>query len=422
MGDFSSHSIDERHDAREENRNDVFEKQIADGTRGLIDIASHYAYTPERWRFYVDGQRQLLEYNSSPQYTHTEDTHQLSPNAGETITLETTDDVVYTVQYELALTWAFELQQSLESGDRIRVGMFDDQDGWFMEQNDTHTTEEADFVIRRNGMEVRRVTRELAVPTTRFARLRLRTAWYRITRQLWTQSYSSDGTQENVDVARTSAEPEKGPSKGNMPLRYEITAGPDTTDLVFEAGSTAAVLLGGTERITRAKNFRNTFSVTDTAGEYVPVVAFRCDPSRDIVRLEFTDTNIPKFTGSSDIYGLLLACPKEKVRDGSGNPLSDGDFSPPNELSGVNSVLETTTNVEQFPDSTGSVVTSAADPGGYQLGLATRYTSGAGGKITSSGTGINAKRVLADGDYAVLAVKTSSAGDFDYENTIEQDF
>jgi hypothetical protein len=183
----------------------------------------------------------------------------------------------------------------------------------------------------------------------------------------------------------------------------------------------AAILLSQTERITRAKNYRETFSI-GTTGAYVPVVAFRKQPARELIRVEFTDTNVPKFTGSGDIFALLLACDKRNVLDANGNELQDSDFTNPNELNPLNSAVEVSTNVDQFPDNNGTPVTSTTNPGGYQLGLGTRYTSGSGGKITSTGAGIDAKRVLADSDYAVLAVRATATGDFDYETTIEQDF
>jgi hypothetical protein len=43
---------------------DSFGKLIADNTRDVIDIGSHYPYSPERWRLLVDGTRQFPEYGS----------------------------------------------------------------------------------------------------------------------------------------------------------------------------------------------------------------------------------------------------------------------------------------------------------------------------------------------------------------------
>lgn len=399
---------------------DVFGNQVG-SRRSLLDIGSHYPISPERWRLFVDGTRQFIQYTDAVQYAHPEDTHNLSPNAGETVALVTADDVVYTVQFELAATWAFGLSQALQSGDRLRVGLFDDADGWFMEQTAAHATDEADFVIRRAGTEVYRETHPIDLPTTTFGRLGLETAWYRVARQRWSRSYPENGTQQNEVVATTDATPNQGPARGNLPLRYEITAGSSTTDLTLKAGSVAATLQGDSERIIRAKNYRETFSV-NTTGTYVPVLAFRKDPDRDLVRMEITNTDVPKFEGSGDLFALLIAAGKENVRDANGDPLDDTDFSTPNELNGTNSVIETATAVAQFPDNTGTLVTSATNPGGYQLGLATRYTSGSGGKISSTGAGIDAKRVLASGDYAVLLVRATATGDFDYEVTIDQDW
>jgi len=115
---------------------DAFDNLVTNRTN-VLDLASHYPYSPERWRLFADGARIFPEYEAAiddlPQYEHAEDTHDLSPAAGETVTLESAERPRYVVQYELASTAAVSANQSLQGDDRVRVGLYDGSDGWYVE-------------------------------------------------------------------------------------------------------------------------------------------------------------------------------------------------------------------------------------------------------------------------------------------------
>lgn len=401
---------------------DVFDKQIADGTANQIDLASHYPQNPERWRVFVDGSRQLLQYTSIDQYTHTGDVHELSPNAGETVTFESTERPRYVVQYETAVTWAFAVTQSLQSGDRIRIGLFDDDDGWFFEHTGAHADQEGDFVVRRNANEVARTSdQDIAAAVTRFARFALGTGWYDITRQEWKRSFSEDGEQRNPTVGRTSVDDGRGPAKGNLPLRFEVTASDTTTDLTLEAGSAALVTLGAAEPITRTKGENSEGSI-DVSGEWVPVEAYRVDPGRKIVNTQVLGFTLRKTTTSADTFLLFQVFDPSNVQDANGNELTDADFDPPNPMSGSNSVVQSSQAVDQVANADGVVSTSVADPGGYQLQTSSIYTGSGQSRTQSVNTFGVPKRELSSRDVGVVLAKSNSTGDISYDIRFEQDW
>lgn len=400
---------------------DAFENQVS-GRTTVLNLASHYPYSPERWRLFVDGSRVFPEYGAVSQYTHTDDKHGLSPAAGETVIFESTERPRYTVQYELAATWAFATNQSLQGNDRIRVGLYDGSDGWYFEHRGDHADNEGDFVLERAGSEVyRKTNRDIHTPVTTHARLKIQTGWYDITRQIWERSYPDGGTQRNPEIGRFSADTARGSRTGNLPIHYEVTADASTSDLVFNAGSCAQVNLGTTTDFSRSKTaeFTTNVATTDT---WVPIHAIRIDPAREIINTQLTNTDIVSFSGSGDIRVMPRAYAPEQLANGSGGALVDGDFSTPPEHSALNSVIESTTAVAEFPDATGTTGPSAANPGGYQLGFASRHSSGTGSKTQTDSGSATPKREVSARDVCVFLAKAEVAGDVTVEYITQQNW
>jgi hypothetical protein len=152
-------------------------------------------------------------------------------------------------------------------------------------------------------------------------------------------------------------------------------------------------------------------------------LAIREDPDRNNINLQFDNLEVLEFTGNDDTFGLIQSFDKDNVLDGNGDPLDNADFSTPPELSAINSALETATNVEQVPDSTGTPQTSMANPGGYQLGFASRYSSGTGGgSERGSSAELTQKRNLANSDVAVLMARSPSTGTLKGQISSQQDW
>jgi hypothetical protein len=411
-----------RWDKRSSNWTDDFGNQIADRTN-VLDIASHYPLSPERWTLEVDGTRQILDYGSVSQYNHTGSFHELQPAAGETVTFRTAERPRYVVQYELAATWAFSVNQELKNNDQIIVGLYDGSDGWYLEHNGSQDPDVADFVMERGGSEVyRKQDIDIYKPVDEFARLKLQTGWYDITRQTWERSYSKDGQQINEVIGEFSEDIERGPTTGNQPLYYEVTADASTSSLVLEAGSCAQVNLGRTTPLRRFKSEVRTNSITVT-GSWEPLQAYRIDPDRDIVNVQIDNLQIAEYGASADVELIGLAFDKSNVKDGGGNALEDSDFSTPVDFSPQNNVFETTSNVDQVVDSTGTLQTSMSNPGGWQLARGELFEAGTGNESQGATTTNPAvKRPFYPRDYMVIMGKSSTAGDVNYRLDVEQDW
>ena len=407
---------------------DAFENDINNRTN-VLDLASHYPYSPERWRLFVDGDRVYPEYDAVPQYTHTDDRHELAPAAGETVTFRSAERPRYVVQYELAATFAFALEQELAAGDALRVGVYDGADGWYFEQTGAHDPKEGDFVMERAGTEVyRQADRNLKIPTTEFGRFRLATGWYNITRQEWQRSYPEASTrakeagefiQQNSVVGTGAAPDLKGPRTGNLPVYFEVEASPETTDLVLSAGSAAQVNLGTTTEFRRQKSFTDDAEITAT-DTWEPIHAFRTDPARDIINTQLSGFRILAYAGD-DLDLIVQAHAAEKVLNAGGDPLN-GNFVYPVELSDTNNVIQITDDVAQAPDDTGTPVASTADPGGYQIARVAQRVTGQGNTRSTQTTETDSKRQLYGQDVGVLWANGDTTGTVEFEIRTEQDW
>jgi len=400
---------------------DGFDNQVSDRTN-VLDLAAHYPYSPERWRIFVDGVRQFPSYDAVDQYTHDGDIHLLQPAAGETVVFQSAERPRYVVAYELAATFAFELNQSLSGNDTIKIGLYDGSDGWYFEHNGDHGDVEADLVSERDGSEVyREQDVDIQEPVTAFARLKLQTGWYNITRQEWERSYSENGEQKNPLIDRASYDGGRGPAVGNLPVRFEVTADASTTDLILEAGSAAQVNLGKTVPLQRTK-FDGEQDTIDTTDAWVPIRAYRTDPDREIINEQLNDLSIGAFSGNDTVELLLQSFAKENVADANGDALVDSDFETPPEMNAQNNNIETTTAVEQVVNGSGTLQTAVDDVGGFQTGRDILTAGGGNSLASDTATPTEIKRPLYPDDYLVVLGKSAATGDVTYQIQFEQDW
>lgn len=401
---------------------DAFGNDISDRTN-VLDLGAHYPYSPERWRLFADGSRIFPEYESTindlSQYTHDEDTHDLSPAAGETVTLESAERPRYVVAYELAITWAFAINQSLTGDDQIQIGAYDGSDGWYLEHRGDHPDDvTCDVVLERDSNEVYRETgQDLRKAATTFARAKLQTGWYDVTRQDWERSYTNDGDQENETIATVSADDARGSRTGNLPVHFSVTADASTSDLVLSAGSAAQVNLGRTTPITRIKPPEPFTDNIGSTGTWVPLRAFRVDPDRRIVNFQLKDLKVLSYSSDALVTVAISSLPASKVA------FSGGDsWGTPAPLTPTSSVLETRTDIDTIVDRSGASVSTTTEPGPFCLSTASLTPTDQQFQKGSSSDTSDEKRNIPRDDIAVAMGKAGSTGDVTYANDWEEDW
>lgn len=407
-------------------KQDVFGVPLRNVQRNVLDIASHYPINPERLRIFVDGSRVFPQYGSVAQYNHSGPHHELIPAQGETVTLETAERPRYAVGFEQLYSFALGLSRQLESGDLMRVGPYDDSDGWYLEHRGDHSPTECDIVVRSGGSDtVGEQDVSLKQAADEFSRIDLRTGWYRVTPQLWRESYANVSSLYTEVLGRSSVDP--GPETGNLPLRMQIMRGASSSALKMEAGSMALITLGDKTEIRRVKVHEVPFT-TDASADgstWFPRYAMRIDPARKIVDTQISSMGVQDYGGTGDIRILLTAHNPSNVLKTGPTTLADSDFAVPAEHHEQNSVIEETdtSTVTQAADASGTTVTSTTEPGGYQIGYASLHASGQGSTTNKTADTQRKKRGLYGGDYAVMWVRAENSGvDAQVNITTEQDW
>lgn len=397
---------------------DVFGKFISDSTNNEIDIASHYPYSPEKFRLYSNGTRIFPEYASSindlSQYNHRGDVHVLSPSSGETVRLETAERAAYVVQYELAMTMAFNINQDLQSGDYVRGGLYDGDDGWFFEFNGDHSGSNCDFVVLRDGDQILRQTEDARVGPQKFARMLLETAWYDIARQKWSRSVATGGHQDNPIVARTTRDTERGPRIGNFPIRMEVKASSSTNGLELRAGSFGLVTYGDTEKKTRLKRKAFEYSI-NSKDVWVPFQAARIKPDYFPVEGEFQGPQILDYSANASVEVTVQAF------DPSNVTFNAGSWFTPDAWLDANNAIEVREDIDQIANNQGNLETNPTNPGGWQVGYAPLFQAGGITRRATEGSD-EIKRKIYEKDIVVALAKSSSTGTLSYYPIFEQNW
>lgn len=413
MGDLQNNDIDGSITA--------FDQLIGDTTTNKADIASHYPHSAERHRLYINGSRFNLLYDSTPKFIDNADDWTLSPDAGDTIEYYTAEKFRYAVGYVIAIGQAFQTNQELKDGDKVILGYGDadlannmaNADGWFVEFTSGNPEGHAFMTTYRDGTEVDRRLIRFEKPITDWGRIQNELNWYNVGNRKVRESYTVEGRQINPTQNRSSVDGGKGPISGNHRLVFGVQAGPNTDNLELLTGSSDCIIKGNARAIIRDKAGALTAQYDNlTANNFEAIAALRVDPERDNTNVQLTGLNVVETGVATDVQ--LLAISAEPSRTDA------TAFDTPIEHSSVNSVLEVTTNVNEFPDDTGVQTTDASNPGGYQLGYASQYASGLGSNERISQTGRVRKRNVYNGDEVIFLAKAEESTSITFEYNTEQ--
>lgn len=413
---------------------DSFNKLIANGTESRADIGSEYDHSPERKRLFINGSRFNLQYNSTTKFEDTVDSYTLKPAAGDTIVYQSAERFRYFVGYIIAASYAFSANKTVDQltgNDKIVIGYghtdlendMANADGWFIIFEPGLDKGTAKIQQIRNGTVVDEEIIDMVNTLDIYKRIEQRINWYNVGNCEFLETFTDDGEQVNERIGALSKDDGKGPESGNQHVSFAVRADSTTTDLELDTGSIGVNILGQATPVLRSKAAVLREIPHSGSGDYEALFAMRVDPNRKNVVVNITNIEITELSQSADAEILAIACDPDNVKDSDGNALVDSDFNVPDEHSAKNSVLEVTEAVDQFPDSTGTVVTSTADPGGYQVGFAYTATGGTGVNAQASKqSNVIRKRQIKENDYIVVLGRTGTTVDFSTLFVTEQDW
>lgn len=397
--------LEDLNDARREST-DPFGKLIADGTRNSIDIPSMYRFNPERLRLFENDAR-VTPTEAGAQFVDAEGEFRLEPDAGTKLEIQTAERPRYIVGYEAQGSLAANLNSTLGTGDTVEFGLRDKSDpenkAYFEFTPDA--AQDGRAVIVNQGTEV--ATAPISLPDGVSLQDPIRYAidfnWYGVGSFKFNISYT-DGSadmgerQINETVAELTVDDGLTTADAAFHVYHELDAA--TAGQSLTVGSFGFLVKGNVEETTRTKAARLTGLSYGGSGDYEAVAAVRIPDDRGNVYCQFKNVTI--FPSSTSGELLVIVVPADET-DASG-------FASPPQQSSSNSVVTQTTSVTTFPDADGNIVTSDANPNGYQVGF-TRYESAGEGnsrRVSPSAT-VENKRPLYEDDVAIFLYKADSA-------------
>jgi len=429
----SDRSSEREINERFERSSDNFGNLKVRNTNKRANLGAHYPLNPERYRFEVNGTQRYLGYGIPSEIVDSTDSYDITPLAGDTNTLRTAERWRYPVGFTVSVSWAEQVNQSLTGDDVYARGFGDiDQenaatgealgpsaDGWFVVNDASMQDNQIRFVIYRDGTEKASETIITNRPITSHRRMEIEFDWYNVGSAILVESFVAvDGEQLNPVLSELGVDDDvpgvdKGPETGNKQVEFSVTSDGAGSGIQLNVGSIALINNGNTDPINRIKSSR--LDVTYGAGgdDWLPVAAIREDDPGEVINTQLQQLSIAnKNDNTADLQVLALAVNQNNT-DATG-------FETPPEHNQFNSVIEETTNVTTHPDPTQSypvnVVTTSnalANPGGWQVGYASSY---------SSGTGTNTQRTVSSQvnprnfypDDIVLIVARSNVDNLDF--------
>ena len=384
-------------DIRTQNKgnSDNFGRLITNGIRNTVDLPSHYDYNRERYRIFQDGVN--VEPSDIPnKFTDKEAEFLLEPDANETIRVQSAERTRYVVGVDASASSAAQITTPLETGDTHEIGLSDNQtpeNKVFYELNGGADNR---LVIVKGGVEVASDTWDYpgAVDETDQLRYEFLFDWYGVGGFEARITYT-DSTREAGDrtltrtVGEVTVDDDNSTNDGNFHIYQAFT--PATADKGISVGSMGYLVLGDVSPTSRTKNARVP-NLSYTGPDYEPILAVRIDADRGNVFSQLTSVEAVPDGGDGE---LLVIAVKESQTDATG-------FSTPPQHSPQNSVIEQTTNVTTFPDQDGNVVSTAADPNGYQVGFFSTDVTGTGATQSRQATTSRAIRPLYEDDIAIF--------------------
>jgi len=412
---------------------DSFGKLIADSTANVADISSNYPYSPERWRVYYDSgstgtyNRRLIQYGDDANFSDSVDTHDLAPSVGDTMMMETAESYRYVVQYVLRPSFAFEVNQTLQEGDKVTVAFGDadlnnnmtNADGWILEFDGDEQSDIGYWSMYRDGTVVsnggERKEVQFNNKITNWRRMAMDVNWYNVGKAELIETYTDGGKQFNPRVKSISADDERGPESAIHPIQFSIRS--NSSGLELNAGSVAMIVLGDTQSIFRTKSFTREEAVS-TTGEWEPLLAMRVDPNRDKIATFLESINALNYSASDTVRIHAQAFDPSKVTFAG----TDSWATPP-ELSETNTALEIREDIDQIANNNGTLSTTVTNPGGFQVGaVALTVSNLQGNSFNIQPAQQKTKRPMYGDDVIVVMAKAGSTGDAIFDVNLRQDW
>ena len=379
---------------------DSFDAQVTHQITNVLDIPSHYRFSPERLRYFENGSRVRPE--DSAKFTDEEADWLLQPANGDTLELFSAERPRYVVGTDASGSLATRTNQALTSGDQLRVGFDDKQSPRNAAYFEINGGSDNRLVLERGGTEVASETWTYpdAIDETKPVRYEVRYNWYGVGGYRFRLFYTDEAEPHNVTVGKLADPDSTSTNDGNFHITQEITS--NSTGLELIAGSYGYLVFGDASPTSRSKKARiigGTDNYSGT-GDYEALAAIRVNPDEANVFAQLAGIEAVPDGGSGELVALVF----------DADDTDASAFTTASSITPRNSAIQQTTNVSQFVNESGTTVTSSPNPNGYQVGFFATETTGVGSTQTRESTGQTREiRPLYEDDVCLFLYKADTA-------------
>jgi hypothetical protein len=449
--------------ARLDTQSDNFDRIVANPLIDLVDVAGEKDFTPERLRYFKDDTRVFLQYGTDATFSETTNGYLLTPGSDQHLTIRTAEKASYQVGYDLWPTQAFQINNTLQSGDvvgggygRIDIGDFDPSvvdpdadnpasgaytntlaDGYFWYHTvDTGLTQRLLTEVQ-DGTVVDSAIFDLSKTAADFTINEIRLNCYAVGPAVHKQIFTDNDRypldpQINDTYGAVSNDDGQGSGEFSHRMVAAIKQGAGNSGLELEAGSFGIRSPGQAEPQFKFKGHSMDLDNTNTTeGTYQAVAAMRIDTDRENVKLRFTDMTVIATPGNSTNRTRVII---QATAPENTNADDDFTFETPSEHSTSNSVLreievagDATPNlVGPLEDGAGTDSTGAdtanttTNPGGFQLIRASITPEGEGTSSGIAAQSAEGNRELYPGDIGIVWIDSNTSGIHEVDISTEQ--
>lgn len=427
-------------------RQDDFGHPVVQQITTIQESQGYQRTNPERRRVFRNGSRLYLMYDdgfiNNETSTYVDDIHlgtRLKPDPGDSMVLRGTDRLSYAVGFNSLLSMAFRTND-MDPGDVWMAGFGipdiqnfnysegtwagSEADGWIFYRTGDMDSDEVRLVQLRNGTIQDSSMADWIRPGRFWKRAELWTSWYAEGGGTLYESYTA--VEEPPEPSRkvphrtdliTSVANDLGPGPDVGAHRVFMACRQDSgnSGFTFDAGSFVQQVVNDYQPEFKDKGHPMIVTAENTtAGTYEVVGAIRLKrPLTPGNVVQVSITGLP--TGTAEATVLVQAI------DPGHTSLVDSDFTTPVEHNKLNSALgivsdNTATGPDEDDAGTdidgATLVGTATNPGGYQIGFSEVTASGQGSSLNQRDTTLDASRNLPTSDYGLVWIDANEAGDY----------
>lgn len=395
---------------------DAFGTPVTEGTREIIDQPGTLPVSRERYRYYEDTGSGYTRVNNpipanTNNFSDNSNNFQITCPAGERRDFRTAERAQYQSGYEAEWGISWKAVNSLSDGQKVRIRLVDTprEDQIVVEYRNVGGTIEAEAYLKTASGKKNSDGAQTFTPETPLTSPRIVggfSNFYGVgEHRIFEQYIEALSGQFNIEQMNNTkavvGDPDDWSLESfNLHMSVELDCTESSSSLDVQVGTMSYKVRGDTPEIRRQKEIRKTDLQYDgTNNNYEPVLAARVDPKNDNITTDIPGTEIVSPAGNFAELIAVSVFPDEVTVN-----TNTGSWDPPEGLAGNSSVIQTTEDVTEIVDDTGTLAADIPEINQNMRQVSLSATSSR--KATGGGSAQTIESPLHPDEVLVFLVKT----------------